>query len=189
MSNLKKDFPYQKKNGKLQLDLCDKSNNNIKLLWEKMSLVVRNGVSATGFDIFSLRELDTEIQIDEQTYKYIFVATQIRSTEGDKILTYDEVKEAYDYSQQQFSIAKENLGVYLKNNPKAFQKYYEIFSNCLLVLVVVSNRSYEIEKEGDAPEGCLIICRENFEQYFGILTDLNLCVKIHEDENDEEDQS
>jgi len=55
-------------------------------------------------------------------------------------------------------------------------------------MVVISNRHYENEK--GIPNGCLIICRDNFEEYFGNLTDLNLCVKYHEDEKgDEEDQS
>jgi len=168
-------FPMTLKGGgNLQTDIFNQLEDRIE--WENLGLVTRNGGGATGFDLFSIRNLEEEITINGEIYKYAFIVTQARHTDNDLKLTSNEIYEAYQESKAQIILAIDQLKDYVQMFPQSHRaKHLELLNQSILIFACISNRPFDMDI--DVPEGCLVIGRNNISNYLGCLSDFILCLE------------
>jgi len=125
--------------------------NNTSIDWKSMKYIIKVGAGTTGFDLFYIRILK-----DDGTPCFILI--QCRHSKNNNSLNYEEIEKSYYETLQQFSKAENLIS---DDNEKS------LFFSAMKIFVVITNRPYVSD---EVPDGCILICNQNLEYYFGSLT-------------------
>eukprot|EP01127_Copromyxa_protea_P012796 TRINITY_DN3358_c0_g2_i1.p1 TRINITY_DN3358_c0_g2~~TRINITY_DN3358_c0_g2_i1.p1 ORF type:complete len:528 (-),score=38.68 TRINITY_DN3358_c0_g2_i1:187-1770(-) len=158
-------FPRSNSTPSAKTQLSPKTEKEMTIGWSTCGVVMKVGEGSPGFDVFSLRKRS-------DNDRYIAILTQCRFTRAGKTkLTTKALEEAFTESRKAFGFAFEDLTRW-RNRNKKNKRYAEMFGilqNCDFVLVAISNRKLQ-GSEAEIPKGCLVICSDNLDVYFGPLT-------------------
>jgi competence ComEA-like helix-hairpin-helix protein len=128
------------------------------LEWWKIPLIVKNYTNAKGIDIFLLLRC--------QKLGYLLLCMQLKwkenGTKKVEKLTYDHLKNMHGVNKGLIEDAITNLKQMKHRNAKDNEQL-SVLNHSKVITILVTNKKFE----GNVPNNCGVISREQFGQFFG----------------------